>query len=456
MKTKIQNISEKVVPYANKFSQHKWVKSISGGIMYVIPFTLIASIFTILATPPVTQAILDQGGWYASLMGGWFNFAQTYKSVLSLPANMTLGMMSIIAVIGISYRLAHEVKLKNPLTATFTALIMFLLVASPSTTAYLVSAVNAGTEISTWAATTVLDTTYLGSQGLFVAIIVAVASVEITSFLTKKNFVIKMPDAIPESVAAPFNALIPVLVNLLFFFALNIIATNNGTTIPSFIMSALMPAIGNANTYWGMILIFLISNLLWFFGVHGAAVTMMLYIPLQFQLTGENAMSVAAGGAAVWNPINIASFSIAYIGLNVAILLVAKSKQLKTVGKVALIPNIFGINEPTIFGVPVVFNLYFLIPHLLAPTLQMTAAYFLGKAGLLAGPYNILYVSLPLGMNTLFSTMSVLTTVLQVGVQLLGTLVWIPFVKMYDRQLIRGEQEAEALSQKTAQAEELG
>lgn len=422
-----EKIADKILPYVNIFAQHNWVRAISNGFMSVIPFTLIAAIFSILATPPVTAEVIAQGGFYGTLMSGWYHFAESYSHILLIPANMTTGLLSVIAVMGIAYTLAKMIKLKNEITATLTALIMFLIVAAPMSDG-------------------VLSARYLGSEGLFIAMIVAILSVEITSFCIKRNITIRFGDAVPEGVAAPFKAFIPVLINVIIFFGLSVLVdVTMGTTIPSLIMGAIMPTISNANTLWGMIAVFSIANILWFFGIHGMALTMMLYIPLSFQLTAENAAIVASGGAPLWHPIFISMGASAWIGLNIAMLLVAKSQKLKAVGKLAFIPNLFNINEPIIFGSPAVFNIFLLILAVLAPILQMVAIYFIGEMGLLTGGYNILMVNLPFGMNSYFSTLSISTALIIGGIQLLGTLVWLPFVKLYDKQCIIEEQ-AEMIS----------
>lgn len=421
-KINFEAIAEKILPFVNVFAQHNWVRAISNGFMNVIPFTLIAAIFTILATPPVTAEVIAQGGFYGTLMSGWYHFAESYSHILLIPANMTTGLLSVIAVMGIAYTLAKIIKLKNEITATFTALIMFLIVAAPMSDG-------------------VLNARFLGSEGLFVAMIVAILSVEITSFCIRRNITIRFGDAVPEGVAAPFKAFIPVLINMVIFFGLSVLVNvTMGTTIPELIMGAIMPTISNVNSLWGMIAVFSISNLLWFFGVHGSALTMMLYIPLSFQLTAENAAIVAAGGTPIWHPIFISMGAAAWIGLNIAMLLVAKSQKLKAMGKLAIIPNLFNINEPIIFGSPVVFNIFLLIPVVIIPIIQMVAIYFIGEMGLLTGGYNILMVNLPFGMNSYFGTLSMSTALIIGGIQLLGTFVWIPFVKFYDNQCLKEEQ----------------
>lgn len=438
----LEKISAKITPFVNKFSNHKWVKAISSGFMYVIPFTLVAAVFTIIATPPVTESIIAEGGWYATLMGGWYSFAQEYSSILAVPANMTIGLISVISVMGIAYTLAKELKMKNQLTAMITALIMFLIVAAPMTTGILSSVLAGVADVETLAMSmsNVLDASYLGSQGLFVAIIIGIASVEIMNLCVKKNITIRFGDSVPEVVAAPFKAVVPVLINFVLFYGLSILVdATMGTTLPKLIMDTLMPAVGNVNTIWGVLIVVMLDKLLWFFGIHGGAVTMMLYIPLSMQLTAENAAVVAAGGTATWHPIFATAVSSAYIGLNIAMLLVGKSQKTRAVGKLAIAPNLFNINEPIIFGTPIIYNLWLLIPSVLIPVIQVIVFYVIGNMGMLAGNYNILMVNLPLGFNSFFGSMSIVNALFVVAIPLLGTILWIPFVKLYDKQLITEE-----------------
>lgn len=447
----LESITTKITPLVNKFSQHKWVKAISSGFTYVIPFTLVAAIFTIIATPPVTESIIAEGGFYGNLMSGWFNFSQEYKDILTVPANMTTGLISLVSVMGISFTLAKELKMKNQLTAVINAVIMFMIVASPVTMGVLASVLaNVGDpEMIAMSMTNVMDVAYLGAQGLFVAIIISIASVEILNLCINKNITIRFGESVPEVVAAPFKAFIPVLINFIIFYGLSVLVNVTlDTTLPKLIIDILMPAIGNVNTIWGILIIVILDHLLWFFGIHGGAVTMMLYMPLAMQLTAENAGIVAAGGTAIWHPVFASAVSSAYIGLNLAILIVGKSQKLKAVGKIAIVPDLFNINEPLIFGTPMIYNMWLLIPGVLIPVIQVTVLYLIGSMGLLSGPYNLLMVNLPMGFNEFFSTMSFMNVLFVVGIQLAGTLLWIPFVKMYDKQLVVEEaQELEEQNQ---------
>lgn len=439
----LDKLQTKVLPIANKIAQQKHIRAVSSGLMYVIPMSLLGAIFSILANPPITEAIMQEGGWYASLFGGWYHFAQTYHDLLVIPSNMTMGLIAVIAVIGISYNLAKSYKL-SAISAAFTSLIMFLIVSAPAEAAYLASAIGENMDLTTLMTTNVLNASYLGSAGLFVAIIIGLTSVELTRFCKEKNLVIKMPDAVPPNVADSFSSVIPVIINCIVFFGFNILCENfMGVSLPAAINKLLTPAISNVNSPLAIIGIITLGNFLWLFGIHGASITSMLYIPVSMAFTAENAGLVASGQEAIFQPVMITEYANAFLGITI-LLLFAKSKQLKAIGKVGIVPGAFLISEPIIFGAPIMFNPILAIPHLVAPIVSMGIAYIAGTAGWIQPSFNLIFAQLPYSLNPFFSSMSFSNMILAfilLGVQIL---IWYPFFKIYDKQLLLKEQNAEA------------
>lgn len=435
-------IQNKIIPVSGKIGNQRHIQAISTGLMYLIPLTLLAAIFNILANPPITQAIIDEGGWYATLFRGWFNFAQEYRTILSIPPNMTMGLISVIAVVGISYNLAKSYKMKE-LSTAFLSLIMFLIVAAPAVPAYLASVLTPDADLSQIAPTNVLDTSYLGAAGLFVAIVIALLSTEVTRFCLEKNLKITMPDSVPPAVSESFSSVIPAIINCFVFFGLNVLLNNFlGTSLPDVINSVLTPAVDNVNTPLAIIAIITFGNLLWIFGIHGPAITSVLYIPIMFSVVGANAELVAQGQEPLFQPVMLTQFANAYFGFTI-LLLFAKSKQLKSVGKVGIIPGVFLISEPVIFGTPIMFNPILAIPQLLAPVITMLLALVGYNVGFLEPDFNIIFAQLPLGLNAFFASMSFRNLIfffLMIGVQVL---IWYPFLKVYDRQLVKSEKEVE-------------
>jgi len=435
-------LQEKVMPIANKIGNQRHMKAISSGLMYLIPLSLLGAIFNIIANPPITESIIQQGGLYAKIFSGWYYFAQHYKAILTVPGNMTVGLMSIVAVIGISYNLAKSYKMKE-LSTAILSLIMFLIVASPLEPAYLASVVTQGADISKLPSASVLNSAYLGSPGLFVAIVIALLSTEVTRFCFKKNLKITMPDSVPPAVAESFSAVIPAIINCIIFFGADLLLKKfSGVSLPAAITSILTPAIDNINTPVAMIGIITLGNFLWLFGIHGAAITSMLYLPVSLALTGANAALVADGQSPVFEPVFLTQFANAYFGLNL-LLLFAKSKQLKAVGKVSIIPGVFMISEPLIFGSPIMFNPILAIPHLLAPIISMILTYIGYSIGFIGAPFNVLFARLPLGLNPFFGSMDFNNLIFFFLMMPVHVLIWYPFFKVYDRQLVIKEKEAE-------------
>ncbi|SHO45272.1 PTS sugar transporter subunit IIC [Anaerocolumna xylanovorans] len=439
----MRRINDKVTPVFGKIARERHIQAISGGLMAIVPFTLLAAIFNIIKTPPVTDSMIANGGFWAHIFGGWYNFAHKYNDILSVPSNMTMGMMSIIAVFAISYKLAESYKIKA-FSASLISFIMFLLVASPGIPAYLASQVNKGVDMSTLSTTTVLDTTYLGSVGLFVAIIVSLISTEITRLCIQKKITIKMPDAVPAGVAESFSSVIPLLINCLIFYGASLIIQQTaGLSIPAAINKLIVPAIGNVNTPGGILLIITLGNLMWLFGVHGPALFSMLYIPIMFQVYSQNLGIAEAGHAVAFQAIDMTQFSNPYFGLNLVLLFCVASKQLKAIGKASIVPGVFLINEPVIFGIPIMFNPFMVIPVLVIPVVTMGLSWILGSAGWLTGGYNIIFAQLPIGLNAFLASMNVRNLIFAFIMYFVQFLIWLPFVKAYDKQLKIQELERE-------------
>lgn len=442
----IDKFQDFLMPIAAKLSEQRHLKAIMAGIMLTIPFTLLSAIFSIIANPPLTEGMLANGGWYVSLFTPWYNFATQYKDILQVPINMSTGILSLLVVVGVSYSLAKHYEL-NSFSTALTALVMFLLIAAPATAGYLPSVLEAvGGDITLATTTNVIDMSFLGSAGMFVAIIIGLTSTEVTRFCIKKNIVIKMPDVVPPAVSESFSTVIPLLINTAVFYGIAIFCNSViGISLPLIITSILTPAIDNINTPIAIIGIITFGNFLWFFGIHGPALFSMLYIPIMFQTVGENTALVAQGLDPVFQPVMLTNFSNAYFGLVLLMVIISKSKQLKAVGKVSLIPGIFVISEPVIFGAPIMYNPILIVPHLLAPIVTMVLAYFGYVSGLLEPTYNLIFAQLPLGMNEFFGTMSFVNLAFYFAMILVQVVIWYPFMKIYDSQLVKKENEVEVV-----------
>ena len=197
-------MQEHIMPVAGKIAEEKHITAITKGMMATIPLTIIGGISLILAYPPVDATTLEAtSGILKSFLTAWYNWAGKYAAILELPNNVTLGLLGIYVVIAITYHLCKNYKME-PLSCMITSAMSFLIIAAPP------AAVEGASGLF-------LNSRYLGSRGLFAAMVVAIVTVELTRFLLDKNIKIKLPDTVPPMVTAPFEALIPSILVLLAF-----------------------------------------------------------------------------------------------------------------------------------------------------------------------------------------------------------------------------------------------
>ncbi len=370
----MQFLEEKLMPAATKLSGQRHLKAIRDGLMSTIPLTIIGGICLILASPPVDPELTKPTNLFNKFLLGWYDWAQANASAIITPFNMTMAIMSLFVAFAIGYSLGKHYEEEygtDPLSSGVIAAVVFLLVAAPS---------DEG----------MIPTTYLDAKGLFTAMIVGLITVEITRGLLKKGATIKMPEGVPPAVSASFTALIPMIANVLLFYAINLILISTlGKNIPAAIMSALTPALKGADTIWLMLVIVIIAHLLWFVGVHGAALVGTITAPIFTSNLMANAAARLAGepmpyvwAEPLWAFVVVLGGSGATLGLTL-LMLRSKSSQLKTVGKVGILPGLFNINEPVLFGAPIILNPILGIPLIIAPVVNTIIGYVAIKSGLI-------------------------------------------------------------------------
>ena len=420
---------DKFTEVCAKIADNRYVSAISKGIMALVPFTMVSAIFTIIATPPVTAELLESNGFLNTVFGGWYAWATEYKTAISLPATMINGLFAVIANYGIAYNLASHYK-QNAKNSAIMSVIAFIMVAAP---------ISDG----------VLSVSYLGTAGLFLGIIGAIAAIEIIHLCESKNIVIRLPKAVPPVVASSFSAIIPLLLMIVIFYGLHLICMNTlGMALPAVIMNILTPAVETVNTPFMVILISIFALLLWCLGIHGTSISWALLGPMLMAAVASNGDLVASGQMAVFSPVLLYTFvSSGGTGQSMSLTILcarSKSKQLNAVGKVSLIPNFFGITEPIQFGAPIIYNPLLIIPFILSPVVNMLLGWFVLSTGIVPLPYIGLWSLMPVGIGELLRSMSIRSFIfswVQVGV---GAVIYYPFFKMYEKQLVEKELAAEA------------
>jgi len=423
----IQKLQRVIGPIGQKIGSQRHLSAISSGIIMTTPITLLAAFINIVANPPVTEELLAKGGIW-SIFQGWYNFANTYYDVIMTPYNMTIGIFGVVAVLGISYKLAKSYKM-DAISTAIVATVMFLLVASPMTTL---------------AETSALPASNLGSSGLFAAMLIGLLSVEITRFVKEKGWIIKLPKSVPADVAVPFTAIIPALINLIIWYTVSLLCQNlAGCYIPEFLTNILNPLFNVALNPITVCLIVLFGNLLWLFGIHGTSVVYTALMPILMMNMMSNAEAYLNGGSLTLYPSMLLYWmSVGATGctLGLCILMTrSKSAQLKTVGKLAIVPNFFGINEPIIFGVPIVLNPILAIPFLLVLAVCGLLAYALTALGILDIWHVVIWTMLPLGFQNFIATGNWVNTVFEYLLIVVQIGIWYPFFKIYEKTLIDQE-----------------
>ena len=416
-----------VMPVAGKLGTNRYLKAISSGFIAIMAATIVGSIFTLIGNLPFT-------GWTAWLASTGLN------KILELPGQCTTDLIAVYAVFFIAYNLAQTFEVDGK-GAGLAALVSFFVVTGRAT--YFASAAEDAAAVSA------LSTGFLGAKGLFTAMIVALIGARIYVFIVKKGWVIKLPDSVPPNVAGSFNALIPSFFVVVVFLlvAMGMSFTSYGdlhTMIFTVIQSNLMRFMGDNIFSW--LFFNFMTNILWFFGLHGGNIVGSITNPVYTPLALENLAAFEAGET-VMPYIITGSFGKTFtfggvgsmFGLAILMTFFAKSKQYKMLGKLSLPTTFFFINEPLLFGIPVVLNPLFFLPLMFTTPLLGTLTYFMMKIGIVPIPHGI---QLPWTMPPVFNGFlqaGIGLAIWEVLMVLASMVIYYPFFKMGDKQALAEE-----------------
>lgn len=358
------------------------------------------------------------------------------------PTEATFNIMAIIVVMAIGYSFAGHMKVNKIFGAAISVVSWFLLMPYEVLVkgSLLISGVD--TNVSG------IPLKWVGSSGLFVGMIVAFLAVHIYAFANSKGWIIKMPDGVPPTVIQSFAALIPATLVITVFFVINIIFSFTPfENAFNFVFEMLqIPLLNLGNTVWAMVTAYIFVHIFWFIGVNGGSVVGAVYNPILQTLAAQN-LEAFRTGEPIPNIISqqfqdlFATFGGAgsTLSLLIAMLLFCRSKRIKNLGKLSLAPGIFGINEPIIFGLPIVLNPIMFVPFLLVPTFNIVVSYIVMKIGLVPYPSGV-----PITWTTPIIVSGFLSTgwtgaVLQVLLLIAGVFIYMPFIKIMDKQFMKEE-----------------
>ena len=415
-------LEQKLAPMGEKIGKQRHLKALREGIMMAMPLVLLGSFFVLIKDFPIAA-------WTEWLKSHW-----GLDVLLNTMANNSFGLMALITAFGIAYRLAESYDTDGP-SAGVLSLGAFLL-----TTPSIVAEDGAAG----------IPYGMLGGKGIFAAIVVAMISAEIYRWFIQKNITIKMPAGVPPTVVQSFAALIPATVVMTFFFAINLLFGFLGTNVFQIIFEFLQtPLLNLGDTLGAMIIAYIFLHLFWFFGVNGGSVVGAVFNPILQTLSVENIEFFKTGvgeGHIICQQFQdlFATFGGcgSTLSLIIAMLLFCKSKRITELGKLSLVPGIFGINEPIVFGLPIVLNPTMIIPFILVPTINIIISYLAMSAGLvpICSGINIPWTT-PVIISGFLATNWV-GAILQAVLLVLGIFIYMPFIKIMDKQYINDEANA--------------
>lgn len=414
-------LEKTLVPIAEKISNNKYLKAISSGCMSLLGVIMLGAIFTVFLNI----------SWEP-----YNNFMSTtgMDVIVGFVPAVTTDLLAIYMAFAVAFRGATCFDNgKYAISSGLLALVCFmLLVPLNSTTLEGVSFYNV---------------TYLGTKGIFVAIISGLIVSKLLSIIVKKNIAIKMPDSVPSMVSESFSSLIAGTIIVVVFIAIRLLFAMTpyeyaNDFIYAVIQSPLQSLTGNLPAFLSLIVV---AQLLWFFGVHGSMTVLPILFPIWIGYIGENTAALAAGEAipnvlncGMWDLANLGG-SGATIGLSILMMFTAKSEQYKQFGKLCFPCGIFSVNEPVIFGLPMILNPLMVIPFIITPVVLVVIGYILIQFGIIAAPLGTFGLgSMPPFISGLMQG-SVSWGIYQLVAVLISVAIYLPFFKVIDKKALAKE-----------------
>jgi PTS system cellobiose-specific IIC component len=413
-----EKLEKPLSKYANKISSIKYLQALSETFLTLVPITIVGAFACMLY-------MIDFPFWQNLIAK-----APIVTMVGMKIQSLTVILFALYILVVLPDRYASKLGLKESKSVVPITLATFLML----------------TPVELWVN---IPAQWLGQQGIFSAMLISFAVPRIMKFLVDKNVRIKMPESVPEFVSNGFSALIPAFIIIpaaaIIDYLLSL--TSVGTIHNVIYQIIQQPLTGVGISLFGTIIFNVGASLLFFFGIHASAIT-SIFEPF-YQIGAIENLDAWTAGLPLPN-ITIGGFINLVAGggmifASMAFLLFSKAKRYKDVAKLAIVPSLFGICEPIVFGIPIMLNIYLLIPYILTPLINIILSYILVATGIL-GRYTGVQVSFitPFIFNQILTSTTpvraVIWQILQLGLDLL---IWYPFVKIMDRAELKRIKEEE-------------
>lgn len=426
----IVKMLEKHQPFFEKISRNVYLQAIKDGFLGCMPIVLTSSIFLLIATLPgvvgitLPQPLID-----------WCN--KLYNFTMGVMGIMVAGTTAKNFTASMNRRMPAGKVLNDGSTMVAAQCSMLLLAVTQFTTKF------NGSELS------VFDCTSMGTRGLFSAYIAAFITVWVYKFCVSRDLTIKLPKEVPGAIAQNFRDIIPFGGAVIICGIIDVVVRNlMGVPFSELLIKLLSPLFTAAETYPGLILIQAATAFFWFIGVHGPSIVQPGIDPIRLANQAENLQVLLAGG----HPAHSLTFNMSLVGefggtgatfiVPLLLILFMKSKQLKAVGKASIVPVAFAVNEPLLFGAPMILNPYMLIPFVAAGCVNVSVAkFFIDNVGMNGFSFVVPWATpAPIGIF-ITTNFQLIALVFVAIIILLDAIIYLPFLKAYDKLLC--DQEAE-------------
>ena len=414
--SKMDFIQEKVTPAVTKFVNLKFIKCMQAGIVACMNATMIGSIFMLLMTAPFPQ----DSTW--AIARAWREFSAANAEWLNLGYQIGLNAAGFYILIGMVIAVCEHDKMKianNMVMSVFSFIVLqcsFL--------------ADGGLDIGFW-----------GAKGMMAAIVVGYCVPELNNWLLNHGFKIKLPDSVPPFVAEPINQIFSSIIVVIAVFAVKLGFGYFGQTLGGFINNIFTPLFSASDSLTAVLLYCILVRILWFFGLHGNNIAgSVVNVFLTTNLV-ENAEAVANGQQPthIFNSAFQNWTTTGILAIVLAILIVAKSQQLKAISRISLVPALFNIGDPLTFGLPLALNFDIFIPYLIVFAINGAVPYLACEWGLMNIPYLSVPFTIPAIIKVFLMSMDFRAIIVYLVNMVLCIAVMIPALKRYDRKLCAEE-----------------
>ncbi|MBL0387338.1 PTS sugar transporter subunit IIC [Tumebacillus sp. ITR2] len=428
-----------ILPVTARVVENRYMQAIRNAFIgSALPMIIVGSIFLIFAIPPLPEGIQDG---VLGAINAWLTDA---RPMLMVPFQLTFGLIAFWVCYGVAESLAKHYKIDGGRVGlmAMATLLVFCLPVGVRQEGHLIG-------LHAIRLDQFLDN--LGAVGLFVSMLTGIGVAELNRFLLRRGLILKMPPAVPPNVSKSFEMMIPAFLAVGGAFLLEWWVTTTfsphpldpatALTLPQVVMAKLSFLVQASDTLPSAILQIWLMMLLWAVGIHGMNVVSSVAYPLWQTNLSENIQALGAGEPATHIVSEPFFHMYAHLGGSgatlplVFFLLRSKVQQLKQVGRVALVPGLFNINEPVVFGVPIALNPILVLPLLLAPTVIVTVNFLAMHTGLVPVPTVQPPLTMPVFLGGFLADGSWRGAVLQ-GVDLvIAGLIYYPFFKLYEKKI---------------------